>query len=203
MQLAIRLQDAPSARETRVSAVGEQPLTPDLFVVLIARHERRVRSFVATLVSCRGDVVDEALQATYLTAWQKLSSFSYVEAAPDEELIRWMCTIARFEVMSVLRRLETSTVAFDPKVIEQIAEVCMRDGDALESRYQALKKCLEKLPSRQREMLRLRYWRGLSIAELASQRRQEPGAVYTALSRIRKSLESCIRRSMSQEGYVQ
>jgi RNA polymerase sigma-70 factor (ECF subfamily) len=181
--------------------VSEKPLTSDQFVVLIARHERRVRSFIATLTSCKSDVIDEVLQATYLVAWQKLGSFTFVEATPDEELMRWMCTIARFEVMSYLRRYGSPRMAFDAAVIEQLAEVCVEQSDALESRHQALKGCLEKLPSRQREMLGLRYWRGMSIKDLAAQRGQEANAVYTTLSRIRKSLEQCIRRSMSQEGY--
>lgn len=181
--------------------MNEKPLTSDQFVVLIARHERRVRSFIATLASCRSDVVDEVLQATYLTSWQKLSSFTYVEASPDEELVRWMCTIARFEVMNFARRYGSSRTAFDAKVIEQVADVYMEESEVLESRHQALKRCLEKLPGRQREMLSLRYWRGMSIPDLAAHRGQEVGAVYTALSRIRKSLEQCIRHTMSQEGY--
>ena len=58
--------------------MSEKPLSADQFVVLIARHERRVRSFIATLTTCRSDVVDEVLQATYLTAWQKLDAFTYM-----------------------------------------------------------------------------------------------------------------------------
>jgi RNA polymerase sigma-70 factor (ECF subfamily) len=181
--------------------VTEQPLTPDQFVVLIARHERRVRSFISTLAACRADVVDEVLQTTYLTAWQKLASFTYVERTPDEELVRWMCTIARLQVLSYARRYGSSRIAFDVDVIEQIADVCTSESELLESRFQALKQCLEKLPARQREMLSLRYWRGLSIKELAAERGQDAGAVYTALSRIRKALEQCIRRSLSLEGH--
>jgi len=181
--------------------MSEQPLTPDQFVVLIARHERRVRSFIATLSACKSDVVDEVLQATYLIAWQKLATFSYVEATPDEELVRWMCTIARFELMSYSRRYDSSRLAFDARVIEQIADVYVEHSNYLESRHEALKGCLEKLPPRRRELLGLRYWRGLSIKELAVRRGQEESAVYTALSRVRKTLERCIRHSMNQEGY--
>jgi RNA polymerase sigma-70 factor (ECF subfamily) len=182
--------------------VSEQPLSADQFVVLIARHERRVRSFIATLTTCRSDVVDEVLQATFLTAWQKLDTFTYLEPAPDEELVRWMCTIARFQVLAYLRRYGSSRVAFDASMVEQLAQSCVENTDVLESRHRALKSCLEKLTPPQREMLSLRYWRGISIKELAAQRGQEAGAVYTALSRIRKGLEQCIRRTMSQEGYA-
>ena len=184
-------------------AVSEKPLTSDQFVVLIARHERRVRSFIVSLAASSADAVDEVLQATYLVAWQKLHSFSYVEATPDEELVRWMCTIARFELMSYSRRYGSSRLAFDDALIAQIADVHAESSDYLESRHQALRCCIERLPTRQREMLGQRYWRGESIQELASSRGQEVNAVYTALSRIRKGLERCIRQSMRQEGYPQ
>lgn len=170
--------------------------------MLIARHERRVRSFIASLASCDADAVDEVIQATYLVAWQKLASFSYVEATPDEELVRWMCTIARFELMTYSRRYGNSRVAFDDRLVEQIAGVHAEQSEYLESRHQALRGCLERLPTRQRDILGQRYWRGQSIPELATSRGQEINAVYTALSRIRKALERCIRHSMGQEGYT-
>jgi RNA polymerase sigma-70 factor (ECF subfamily) len=197
-----RLRDSPRfPPPTTVPAVSEKPLTSDQFVVLIARHERRVRSFIVSLAASSADAVDEVLQATYLVAWQKLHSFSYVEATPDEELVRWMCTIARFELMSYSRRYGSSRLAFDDALIAQIADVHAESSDYLESRHQALRGCIERLPTRQREMLGQRYWRGESVQELASSRGQEVNAVYTALSRIRKGLERCIRQSMRQEGY--
>lgn len=178
----------------------EKSLSPDQFVVLIARHERRVRSFIASLAACRSDVVDEVLQSTYLVAWQKLGTFAYLDGTPDEELVRWMCTIARFSMLTYLRRENAVRVPFDAKVIERIAEAYLGEAEYLESRHEALKGCLERLPSRQRELLSLRYWRGLSLEEVASRRGQQISAIYMAMSRIRKSLELCIRRALSQEG---
>ena len=182
--------------------MSEKPLPAEQFVLLIARHERRVRSFIASLASGKSEVVDEVLQAAYLTAWQKLESFTYFEVAPDEELVRWMCTIARFEVMSYARRYGSSRIAFNADLIERIADVHVENAEYLESRHQALRGCIAQLPPRQREILSQRYWRGLSIQQLAASRDQEAGAVYTALSRIRKGLERCIRQYMSQEGYA-
>jgi len=72
----------------------------------------------------------------------------------------------------------------------------------LEDRFEALKGCLERLPTRQRELLRLRYWQGLSIDEMARLRGRQVNAVYTALSRIRKALERCIEHSLRQEGQL-
>jgi RNA polymerase sigma-70 factor, ECF subfamily len=182
--------------------MSEQRLAQDQFVVLIARHERRVRSFIASLAACHSDVIDEVLQATYLVAWQKLGSFSYVSVTPDEELVRWMCTVARFEVMNYLRQARSTRLAFDSAVIERIAEFELEQAEVLESRFEALKGCLEKLPARQRDLLGLRYWRGLTIGDIASRLGQQANATYTALSRVRKALERCIDHSLRQEGHA-
>ena len=47
---------------TKVSAAS---LPQEQFVVLIARHERRIRSFIAGLVFCDRDAIDEVIQSTY------------------------------------------------------------------------------------------------------------------------------------------
>jgi RNA polymerase sigma-70 factor (ECF subfamily) len=182
--------------------MSEKHLAQDQFVVLIARHERRVRSFIASLAACHGEMIDEVLQSTYLVAWQKLASFTYVGGAPDEELVRWMCTVARFEVMNYMRQSRSTRLAFDSAVIERIADYELEHASELESRHDALRGCLEKLPSRQRDLLGLRYWRGLSIGEIANRLHQQANATYTALSRIRKALERCINQSLRQEGHA-
>jgi RNA polymerase sigma-70 factor (ECF subfamily) len=182
--------------------VTEQRLPQDQFVVLIARHERRVRSFIASLTACQSDVVDEVLQATYLVAWQKLDTFTYLDATPDEELVRWICTMGRFEVMNYLRHERAMRRAFDPSVVEQIAACQAEHVAYLEDRHEALRTCITRLSARQRELLGLRYWRGLSIGDIANRIGLQAGATYTTLSRIRKALERCILHTLSQEGHA-
>jgi len=169
--------------------------------MLIARHERRIRSFIAALVSCHRDAIDEIIQSTYLVAWQKLGSFTYVDEAPDEELIRWMCTIARFEVKDYVRRQRDFRHALDASLIDRIADLQVEQSDYFEARHEALAHCLGRLPDSQRHILNLRYGHNLSVKELAAREGRQAGAVYTALSRIRKALEHCIRNALRQEGY--
>src|SRR5262245_2126827 len=182
--------------------MSEQRLPQDQFVVLIARHERRVRSFIASLAACRADVVDELLQATYLVAWQKLAAFSYVGVTPDDELVRWMCTIARFEIMNYIRQAHRAEQMFEAAIIEQIADCHAEHALQLEARHEALKGCLQRLPARQRDLLGLRYWRGLSIKEIAGWIGQEVGGTNADLSRVRKALERCIDINVRQEGHA-
>ena len=175
-------------------------LSADQFVVLVARHERRVRSFIATLVFGRVDWIDEILQSTYLVAWQKLSSFRFVDGLPDEELVRWMCTIARFESLSYLRKQSAAEATVAIELVDCVADYQLDHAEDLESRYQSLRKCLERLSDRQRTLLQLRYWNNLSIAEIATRQERRTGAVYTALCKIRKGLERCIASTLREEG---
>jgi RNA polymerase sigma-70 factor, ECF subfamily len=183
---------------TNVSAVS---LPQEQFIVLIARHERRIRSFIAALVFCNHDAIDEVIQSTYLVAWRKLDSFTYVDGAPDEELIRWMCTIARFEVMDFLRRQRDCRVTFDQSLIDRIADMEVTESNYFEARHEALAGCLGRLGSGQRDLLSLRYGHNLSVKELAARQGRQAGAVYTTLTRLRKVLERCIQKTLRQEGF--
>ena len=187
---------------TVCSTVAAKPLSPDQFVVLLARHERRVRGFIASLLTCRSDLVEDILQSTFLVAWRKLDTFSYGDETPDEELVRWMCTIARFETLNANRKGPTGQYSVDTAAIEAIAESHFDYMDGLEDRFEALKVCLERLPIHHRELLSLRYWQGLSVDEVASRLGRHLNAVYTSLSRVRKTLEQCITHSLRQKGQL-
>ena len=104
-----------------------------------------MRSFIASLVACRSDLVDDVLQSTSLSAWRKLDTFSYVGETPDEELIRWMCTVARFRSTTPVAKV---MAAFDMDVstIDVIAECYAEQSEALEDRFNALKTCWSDFP---------------------------------------------------------
>lgn len=179
-----------------------KPLSQDQFVLLLARHERRVRGFIASLLACRSDLVDDVLQSTSLVAWRKLGTFSYVGETPDEELVRWMCTTARFEVLNASRKDRKALFTMDAAAIEAIADCYFDHMEGLEDRFDALKGCLERLPADKRELLRLRYWQGLSVDEMALRLGRQLNAIYTSLSRVRKTLERCITHSLEREGHT-
>ena len=181
--------------------MSESGVEADDFVVLLARHGPRVRAFVATLVGFDPDVVDEVVQSTLLVAWKKLDTFRYTEENPEEELVRWVCTIARFEVLGYLRdRKRRRTVAFDEQTINELAELQHEEAGALEDRRAALRGCLKRLQPRQQEAIRLRYALGLSMPEIATREQRSVKAATVAMCRLRKALEKCVRQTLGLEG---
>lgn len=169
--------------------------------MLLARHGPRVRAFVATLVGYDADTIDEVMQSTMLVAWKKLPTFRYTESDPAEELIRWVCTIARFEVLGYRRdRKRRKTLAFDEELIGELADLQESESGFLDDLRIALRGCLKRLDPKQQEAIRMRYGIGLSMPEIATRQNRSVKAATVAMCRLRKVLERCIRQTMSSEG---
>lgn len=179
----------------------QKSISSDEFVALIARHERRVRGFIACFTTAWSSASDDILQASYVTAWRKIESFSYAQASPDEEFVKWLCVIARNETRTYFRQRPVTAASITPEAFERLAACHERSTEIIESRHHALARCLKRLTRRQQELLQLRYWEGMSVDELAVRQGRRPTAVYNALSRTRKMLEQCISRLLVQEGY--
>jgi RNA polymerase sigma-70 factor (ECF subfamily) len=194
------LSVAQKPGETRLSG---ETIGPDEFVLQIARNGPRVRAFVATLVGFDADTIDEVMQSTMLVAWRKLATFRYTGEHPGEELVRWVCTIARFEVLSYLRdRNRRQAFVFDESVVNELADLQETDSDVIDARRGALRGCLQQLDAKQQEALRLRYGVGLSMPEIAARQRRSVKAATVAMCRLRKTLEKCIRLSLAREGFA-
>jgi RNA polymerase sigma-70 factor (ECF subfamily) len=183
--------------------VSGSRVEPDEFVMLLARQGPRVRAFVATLIGYDADTIDEVMQATMLIAWKKLDTFRYEDQQPTEELIRWVCTIARFEVLGYLRdKRRRQTLAFDEELVGELANMQEEHGDLLEARRSALRGCLKQLDPKQQEAIRMRYGVGLSMTEVATRQNRSVKAATVAMCRVRKALERCIRQALTREGFA-
>ena len=118
-------------------------LTEEWFVALTVRYERRVRTFVTSLHPKSSDV-DEIVQNAWLVAWKKLDTFQFSGEQPDEEFVRWLCTIARYEALKY-RKKNAPRLLLDEEVIDKITELQFEEADYFESRHQALLGCIEHL----------------------------------------------------------
>lgn len=178
---------------------AECPISEEEFVALTVRYERRVRLFISTLHPERSDV-DEIVQDAWLVAWKKLDIFRYNSDQPDEEFVRWICTIARYEVMKY-RKKHAPRLVLNEDVIDKLAAMQFEEADYFESRHDALAVCIENLRPRDKEMIRHRYDENMQVQELAERIGRSADAVYKSLNRIRTSLLACIERTLKREGY--
>ncbi|MBM83093.1 MAG: hypothetical protein CMJ78_21235 [Planctomycetaceae bacterium] len=130
------------------------------FTSLYSRNERQLFRFIASLLPSTADAED-LLQETAKKIWQQFEQYQ-----TDKPFLPWACTIARYELLSHLKRQQVRRKYFSNEVVELLADDWSRRDEAREGQSRALEQCVKKLPDDDRRLLHLRYEGEESIQEL-------------------------------------
>ncbi len=137
------------------------------------------------------NAAQEVVQNTHVVAWRKASDF---QSDTEEHFYRWTKQIAFYETKKHLAQKASGPCLLDPSLAELMSdEFSGIEGD-LDARREALSTCIEKLPAKDEELLRLRYWGEDSVVALANQLGRTADAIYKSLQRVRQALLRCIER---------
>ena len=160
-------------------------------VLLMTQHQRRIFSYIYTLVPDRASAED-ILQETSLVICEKFSDFR-----TGTDFVAWGCQIAWWQVRAARTKFARSKVVFDDKVLESVAVTAAELVPEQDIRHEALAKCLQKLNPRDRELLITRYESG--VEEAARRTGRSIVAAYKALTRLRKLLHDCVTNQLTSE----
>lgn len=164
------------------------------FSELLGAARSRVFGYLLALVQNLADAED-LYQQTTLLLWEKFDQYR-----PGTDFGSWATTVAHFTALNFLRTQSRRRALFSEAALlrlsEAQAELKTTDSTA---RSDALAHCLAGLPAHERRLVRLRYEGERSVQDIADQERRTVGAVYTALSRIRKALLECVERRVAKE----
>lgn len=158
----------------------------EAFDELYRRFSRPVLGLAQRLLGDHGRAEDAA-QETFASVWRSARSFR-----PDRGTgSAWLFTVARNSIID--RARQRLDVPIEPPTEEMAVEP--GPAEEAEAGWVAWRvhAALERLPEREREVLELAYWRGLSQTEIAEQLDIPLGTVKTrtrsALSRMAAMLE--------------
>ena len=149
-------------------------------MLLMTQHQRRVFSYIYTLVPDRHDAED-LLQETSLVICEKFHEFK-----PNTDFVAWACQIAWWRVRNARQKFARSKIIFDQEVLDAVAQTSAVMSQELDARHEALEHCLRKLPARDRELVLTRYEPDSNVEEAARRTGRSLDAAYKALGRIRK-----------------
>jgi RNA polymerase sigma-70 factor, ECF subfamily len=164
------------------------------FAELLRSNHRQLFVFIYSLVQNRADAED-VYQQTTLVMWKKFSEFT-----PGTNFGAWAARVAHLTARHFIRTKRRNRVYFSDGMLELLADsyAAPRPG-ASERRMDALARCLEKLPRRERRLVDSCYSEECDIASLAESSNRSVAAVYQALYRIRKALLTCVERTLAAE----
>ncbi len=163
------------------------------FSQLLTQSQRRIYAFILTLIPNRAEAED-ILQETNLVLCRKAGEYD-----PNKHFLAWAFKIARFQTLAHLKTRSRSPLVFQEDLMEKLSD----DAENLEgfsSLQRSLALCLEKLTKRNRELIRIRYEKGLSVEEAAKKLGKPKGTVSMALYRLRTALWRCVERTSNEMG---
>ena len=168
---------------------------PEGFARHLTAAQSQLYACICALLGGTRDARD-VLQETNMVLWRKAAEYD-----PERDFLAWAYSFARFQVLAHLKRSTRDRMVFDEDLLDRIVvSVVDRNAD-LEDRLRALETCIQKLPARQRSLLRRRYQDGIAVKTLAAELGQTATAVGVLLHRIRLGLARCVERAVqSWEG---
>lgn len=181
------------------AADGSADRTPDknrLFLRLFLQNQRGLYAYVLTLLPNRADA-DDVLQETSLVLWDKFDA-----CQPPADFLAWARRVAYHKVLDFHKKATRARARLSRVFVERLAGAAAGQTDLaqLEERNAALAACLEKLPPRDRDLLRRRFADGATTQSTSEELGRSVDAVYKALAKVRQSLFDCVQKTLAREG---
>ncbi len=150
-------------------------------------------SFIRIIAMNRHDEAEEIFQLTCLVLWQKFSQYDQAG-----NFAAWACRIAHYEMLK-LHESKRRIKLLSDEAIESLATAALPIAAEVNERRDALSSCLGKLPAADHDLIRQRYFDGLSVGEVAKRVDRSTHAIYRELSRIHGLLSRCVQRALQEE----
>lgn len=166
----------------------------DLFVRLLMRHDRAIRSYLRALLPTANDV-DEVMQEVSVVAWRKFG-----ELDEPDNFRQWVCVIARYEVLMHRRKNARDRIRLGEELELLIADEGVQELAMRERQLEFLERCLEQLPPDRKQLALRVYATEEPMKTIAEQLGRTPEALYKLMSRLRRSLLECVERSVAEAG---
>ena len=155
-------------------------------------YQRYLDKVYRTCLSFTNDTqtAQDYVQDIFLKVFCKLNSFEH-----QSSFSTWLYAIARNHCMDqhqLRKRLPTEPLV--PDLVQTLTGSSLFTHDAAEDQLRLMERQLAQLPPPDRDLLRLKYEQGLSIAALSHQYQLSESAVKMRLKRSRDRLRNlCIR----------
>ena len=167
---------------------------------LIERHRARVYDYIYMMVKDR-ELAEDILQETFIKAVKVIDCGRYKDSG---KFLSWVMRIAHNQVIDHFRSekqnksINESAAGYDIIASQRLTEGSVEDRLVGEQIEADLRRLVEELPDEQREVVRLRYWDGLSFKEIAE---QTDVSINTALGRMRYALIN-LRRLVKEKNII-
>ena len=175
----------PGTDDEAVVAAYVRTRDPDLFRVLVERHQERVFRLVASILGPFADLdAEEVTQEVFVRVHERLGGFR-----GESRFSTWLHRLAYNRTIERRRRARLRVEHVPCEELEAEATATGPHEAALESeRTRAVARLLEELPDLYRSVVHMHYWMDQSIDAIAETLGVPAGTVKSYLARARARL---------------
>jgi len=163
------------------------------FLQLYTPVQRRLYGYVLALVPDFA-AVEDIVQETVLVMWREFDTFE-----PGTDFAAWAMAIARNRVFAYIKtRQRDQGRRLSVEALQAVAQTAESRIEAQDDRFRALQECLQKLSSRDAQLLALRYEVGATLKAVCARTGQSLNTLYNRLYKIRIALLQCIETQLAE-----
>jgi len=157
-------------------------------------HRAMVRAYLRAILHDE-DLVDDTLSDVSVEVARCWDVYD-----PTMPFGPWVRGIARRLALKRLRKRRRIALGLPDDVLESLGAAMDQLGDrvTLDGQKRQLRRCLEGLNGRNRELVRLRYFEDQRLDAIAARSKRTLGALYVAFSRIHAALLRCMEQATTK-----
>ncbi len=121
----------------------------------------------------------------------------FAEFDQSRSFVAWVLGIAKYRLLTYYRSQSAQKMVFDESTLANLASAHEHLETQASPRRYALRKCLQRVDGKKRQVLQWRYAEDRSVASIAEQLNATPNAVSMMLYKSRKFLLQCIQRTVA------
>lgn len=168
----------------------ENSRTKEFFRLFMA-NEAKIYTYILMFVPHRPDA-DDIMQETATVMWQKFADFQ-----TGGNFTRWGKKIALHKILDYRKHCKSHHVVFSDELIDILAPHAEALMEAVDPRLDVLQTCLNKLPDKDRHLIKEHYEQGTPIKRMAEQANRSIHGLYKVMARIHTRLAECVNYGMA------
>jgi RNA polymerase sigma-70 factor (ECF subfamily) len=169
------------------------PDNSDTFIRLLIPNQKSIFAYILAVIPNYSDAED-ILQNTISVIWRKFSTYQ-----PGTDFQAWAIQIARCEIYNFFKKNPSGQCTLNEQLLEVIEQESGTMLDGLEQRLAALKECVVKLNSQDRQLIKLRYEQDCTLKAISSRLGISTTAVFKRIAIIHGRLVRCVRMQLALE----
>jgi RNA polymerase sigma-70 factor, ECF subfamily len=163
------------------------------FIGNLLAVQPRIYGYIRAQVSNRADA-DDVLQETVSALWVRYDRFQ-----SGTNFLAWACKTAHNKILHYYRRRARDRRLFSEEFAVQVARRAEQMDDELSGLQVALRSCMTKLPSVDRDVVQRCYASGATVASVSAELRRPVETIKSVLKRCRRALYQCIGKTLARE----